>query len=538
MDNDLIKTEKEKKPFNKKKLKYGTLATVITVIFIAVVVVVNLIAGNLTTRKDLKLDLTKDQLYEVSQDTIDYVKSIKSDVEIAVMAKESNFTTGSTYIKMVLETLKKYEQNSEHVEINFYDVASNPDVITKFSKYYNGEISEGKIVIASGERVKVLDINSLFVIESDNYGNSNITGYKGEQELTSAIMSVTDLNPVRVAFASKSNGSAIYHSDNSTSIAVLYSLMSKNGYEITEIDIMTDEIAAEDYDMLVVPAPIYDLSEDSIDKLDKFMYNDGNLDKDMVYVADVYQYATPNIDAFLEVWGIDVGDSVVYESDSSRSQYVTISNGVIDAPIVSIGDAAYSEGLSNTKLPIAVPRSRPVEALFDANVDRTVTALLTTSDSAYLYPLEMQSLEEAKAKAEAVENGEETTEAETEAPTEFDPDAAEKSTHNVMAVATKTNIDSNNEAHTNNIMVIGGTAMLDQYLTYANTYNNAEFLINAVNKMCGKESGMIIAEKNLSIQRIDITTSQIKNIKNIVMFIIPLIVVAAGVVVYLRRKNR
>ena len=47
-------TAKEKKPFNKKKLKYGTMATVITVVFIAVVVFVNLIAGILTDRKNLK----------------------------------------------------------------------------------------------------------------------------------------------------------------------------------------------------------------------------------------------------------------------------------------------------------------------------------------------------------------------------------------------------------------------------------------------------------------------------------------------------
>lgn len=539
MANETVKPQKEKKPFNKKKLKYGTVATVITVVFIAVVVVINLIAGVLTDRKDLKLDLTKEKYYEVSQDTIDYIQDLKTDVEIAVMAKESDFATSGTYMKMVLETLEKYEQHSDHIKINFYDVASNPDVVTKFSANYNGEISEGNIVVASGERVKVLTVNSLFNMQSDYYsGSSSVTSYKGEQELTSAIMSVTDANPQRVAFISKYNGSAIYHSDNAYSISALYSLMDKNGYEVSEVDIMTDSLSPEDYDMAVLPAPVNDLSEDSIKKLDDFLYNNGDLDKDMIYIADVLQYATPNIDDFLEVWGIEIGGSIVYDSSSDKSQYVTTMKGQLSAPVATIAEDTYSEGLSNTKLPIIVPLARPVNLLFDANVDRNTTALLTTSDTSFLYPLEMQTAEEAKAKAEAAENGEETTEEETEETTEFDQDSAEKSAQTVMAVATKTNMDSNNTAHVNNVMVIGGATILDQVLTYSNTYNNAEYVINAVNKMCGKENGIIIAEKDLSVQTIDITSSQIKAISRTVIFIIPLIVVAAGIVVFLRRRNR
>lgn len=539
MANETVKPEKEKKPFNKKKLKYGTVATVITVVFIAFVVVINLIAGVLTDRKDLKLDLTKEKYYEVSQDTIDYIQGIKTDVEIAVMAKESDFATSGTYMKMVLETLEKYEQHSDHIKINFYDVASNPDVVTKFSANYNGEISEGNIVVAAGDRVKVLTVNNLFNIQSDYYsGSSSVQSYKGEQELTSAIMSVTDANPQRVAFISKYNGSAIYHSDNAYSISALYSLMDKNGYEVSEVDIMTDALSPEDYDMVVLPAPVNDLSEDSIKKLDDFLYNNGDLDKDMIYIADVLQYSTPNIDDFLEVWGIEVGGSIVYDSSSDKSQYVTTMKGQLSAPVATIAEDTYSEGLSNTKLPIIVPLARPVNLLFDANVDRNTTALLTTSDTSFLYPLEMQTAEEVKAKAEAAENGEETTEEETEETTEFDPDSAEKSAQTVMAVATKTNMDSNNTAHVNNVMVIGGATILDQVLTYSNTYNNAEYVINAVNKMCGKENGIIIAEKDLSVQTIDIKSSQIKAISRTVIFIIPLIVVAAGIVVFLRRRNR
>ncbi len=39
MSNDAIKPEKKKRSFNKRKFKYGFVATVITLVFIAVVIV-------------------------------------------------------------------------------------------------------------------------------------------------------------------------------------------------------------------------------------------------------------------------------------------------------------------------------------------------------------------------------------------------------------------------------------------------------------------------------------------------------------------
>lgn len=544
MKND---TAKEKKPFNKKKLKYGSVAVVITVVFIAVVVFVNLIAEILTDKKNLKLDLTAQKYYEVSQDTIDYIKDVKKDVVIDVMYQKENFEK-SSYMKMVLETLNKYQQNSDHIEVEFHDIVSEPDVINKYSDVYSGTIQQGSIVVACGDRVKVISsIDDLFTIDTSSYyqtGSSTITGYKGEQELTSAVMSVTDANPKKAAFITGYNGSSIYHSYNSNAVNSLYNLMNKNGYEISQIDILNDDLSPDDYDIVVLPAPVNDLTTDCISKLDDFLYNGGKLDRNMIYISDIFQYKTPNIDDFLEIWGIEVGDSVVYESNADKNQKVTISTGSAEAPIVSSVDDDFTSGLSNTKLPIVAPVSRNINLLFDANVDRTTDSLLQTSDTAYLYPLNMKSVDEAKAEATEqeqaasdAENSTEATEEETEATTKFDTETAEKATQNVMALAKKTNTE-NNETHTNNLLVIGGMSLVDPNLTSSATYNNAEFIVNAINQICGKENGIIIAEKSLTQTTIDITAAQITTIRRIIEYVIPLIVIAAGIFVYVWRKNR
>ena len=60
------KPEKVKKPRNRKKLKYGALATGITVVFIAAVVLLNVLVSVVMDRYPLKVDLTSSKLYEIS----------------------------------------------------------------------------------------------------------------------------------------------------------------------------------------------------------------------------------------------------------------------------------------------------------------------------------------------------------------------------------------------------------------------------------------------------------------------------------------
>ncbi len=538
--------ENEKKSFNKRKLKYGTVATAITVFVIIIVIFINLIVGILTEKKGLKLDLTAQGMYEISEETIEYIKGIDKDVEIAVMMKESDLESSSMG-KIVIESLAKYEQNSDHIEVNYYEIDKNPDVVNKYAENYGGEIAEGAIIVACDDKVKATNIDNLFNIDTSSYyttGTYSYTSYKGESEITAAVMNVTNANPVNVAVAAYYNGSLICHSDLSIAVSSAIELFDKNGYNYKVVDMLADEISPEEYDIVVLPAPASDLTEDGIAKLEDFLYNGGKLDKNMVYIADITQRKTPNIDAFLEVWGIEVGGNQVIESSSDKMQQVNVARNsygmtqTVTAPIAEITDSTYSEGLSNTKLPLVVPASRNIRLLFDANVDRTTTALLKTSDSSVLYPLNLvESQEVSLEDMTAIEETEATEEA-TEATEAFDMDSAEKGQNVVMALASKVNVDENDVTHTNNLLVVGGVSFVDPCITGVSTFNNAEFFVNTVNKICGKESAVIIAEKNFESYAIDVTGSQRTAIGVVMILIIPVIVAVCGIVVFVRRRNR
>ena len=67
----------------KKKMKYGSVAVAITLIVTAIVILLNVVVGLLVERyPNAKLDLTTSNLYEVSDETIDYIKNLEDPVEI------------------------------------------------------------------------------------------------------------------------------------------------------------------------------------------------------------------------------------------------------------------------------------------------------------------------------------------------------------------------------------------------------------------------------------------------------------------------
>ena len=83
------KPKKEKKPFNTRKLKYGSISVAITAVFIAAVVLLNVFATQLTDRYGLKIDTTKEQIFEISDQSVDYLKGLKEEISIDVMTDEA-----------------------------------------------------------------------------------------------------------------------------------------------------------------------------------------------------------------------------------------------------------------------------------------------------------------------------------------------------------------------------------------------------------------------------------------------------------------
>ena len=416
-------------------------------------------------------------------------------------------------------------------------MVNHPEITSEYKQYYSGEFQEGDVIVACGDRVKVLDFGDIIQTEQTpdytTYTYKTSYTFVGEQSLTSAIMSVTDANPKKVAFVQTAGTNSIYADTNKYSVAALHDLLDKNGYDITDVDLLNDNILPADYDLVVLPAPYNDLTEAMVTKLSDFLYNEGGLNKDMFYIADVKQGNTPNLDAFLAEWGVSVGDAIVYEGNSSQAQYVSTALGTLTAPNVVMAESDYGAQLSNTSRPIVAPLARPIRLLFESNTDRQTLALLQTSETAFLYPLNTKQ----DTASDSTDVPAASQEAASTTATSFDIENAEKGVQNLMTITTKSNA-VNEDVNSSQLMVMSSCSMLDYYVAQSASYNNAEYVVSAINVMVGKENGIVIANKALEQTNITITEGQLSGLRTLVIVVIPLIVVVIGLVVFVRRRNR
>ena len=496
------------------------------VLVVAIVVVLNCMVSMVAKRSPIKIDITPDDRYELTEESISAVKALDKDIEITVTCQRDYFESLSNYYKsmyaqyynvsadvpyeMIPELLDKYalyaNQGNGKINVKYVDMDKDPDLINKYKKYYTGDIQRGNIIVSAGERVKVLSesdvMNMLTVDQTAMQSGQLLFKFTGESLLTSAITGVTDAHPVKVAFAKTMNGSPLYNEQSFADSADSFEneLLSKNGYDCTDVDISTDEISPADYELLVIYAPTVDFNENIIKKLNDFLYNDGKYDRNLIYVPDFSATNFPNIDEFLADWSLKVENNLIVDEVKAFGTATNI--------IVNISDSESVGTLPNEKLPIVSPYTRELTQLKKNNED-VVKEVLKSYDSAYTADI-------TDSNAERGEQGE----------------------RSVVLLSQKQRTEQIS-TYTSSLLLIGSPYMFDRTVIQQNsTYNNANVLLNTINTMTGKENGVVIPDKNLQQSFITTTTKQAKNIQIIVVWIIPIIAALVGVVVLLRRRNK
>ena len=506
-----------------KKFKYGSIATAITCVVTAAVIGVNVLVSRVVEKYPLKLDLTDTGMYEISEESKTYVQSLQKDVNFTVLMSETSFQTSGLNMKMISELLERYAQNSDKIHLKFVDPSTNPDVVNSYQQNYSGTLSEGDIIVsdaADASKMRVVNVGSLFSYDQQKlmmaryYGEGSIedaiTGFTGEQNLTAALMYVTDANPVKIGFIQTANNNPIYNTDiNNTSASIMASTLAKNGYDLQAVDLYTTELDPAQFDVLVLPAPVNDLTATAVEKISAFLYNDGDYDRSLIYIADFTQGKTPNLDELLGTWGLEVTRNLALEGDSKAAQRVTLAVGNAAVPLATIADETYSEGLANTSLPIVAPLCRPIKLLWESNTNGITASLLQSSATVYLNEMGAEKENQDKSPAGA---------------------------QNVMAMSTRSQM-IDNKKHASHIMVLGSMLLVDAGVMQDASYNNSPYFINAVNVMTGKGSGLIIAEKQLTNETLVLSSGSMRG-AIVAVFAIPAIVVCAGVIVMMRRRNK
>lgn len=530
--------QKVKKKRSAKVAKHTTMATVLTVIFIAAVVLVNIIASIIFDRYPLTIDLTENSMYSISDETVDYIKSIESEINVTVLAAEANFSALNEYTLQAAELLKRYQEYNPNIKVSYIDLLSHPEIA---SNYPNTDLYDYDIIFETNvpsddgsdsfQRIKIVKPTSLVAWNAEfsewfkqyytqyynmtledlsNYSGaanvlnnffSGIAGSDAEAAFTSAIMTITDPNPIGVTVLTGHKEIA--------DLTYFKQLLSANGYQLSEINILTDEIP-EDTDLIIIPAPAEDYLDNDIKKISDFLLNGGNLEKDALYIASVSQGETPNLDEFLEEYGLVVESTLIVEGDTGRYY-----GGVPLYTLPFIVSDKYMQDINSDDILLVMSTARPITRLYDEKGMSITEAFLQSSDRAYSCGYDGKGFDTTDVRSRGAQTS--------------------------LAIGTKAVFteDEDTPVLYSNVMVIGSDEFLSDGLLQTSSLQNSEYIISLLSGMTGKtKTDIIIATKTILGRTFDITEKQASILKWTFQLIIPLIVLIINFIVYKRRKNK
>ena len=165
--------------FSSRKFKYGSVAVTFSVIFVAVVLILNIVLTFIGREHSLYADLTKEEFYTFSNASKEQLKDIKEPVEIVFFQKKDDIgepgTSSLGYVKYLAE---EYAKTFDFVSVKYVDMPSSPALANSYKSSTNDTIKTTSVVITSPTtgKKKIVQAQGFFTNNSDG----TVYGFNGE----------------------------------------------------------------------------------------------------------------------------------------------------------------------------------------------------------------------------------------------------------------------------------------------------------------------------------------------------------------------
>lgn len=474
---------KVSKETKKRFLKKGSYSFALCVIVVAVVIALNLVAGQLPASVN-QIDISAQKLYTLSDQTLNMLAQLDKDVtiyQIVSSGEEDDILT---------KTLEQYTANSSHIKVEKKDPDLNPTFV---SNYTEAALTQNSLIVVCGDQNRVIRNEEIYesTVDYTTY-QTQTTGFDGEGQITSAINILTS-EDVPVMYTLEGHNELEIPSD-------LQNLIDKENISVKSLSLLTEEQVPDDCAILLVLSPTKDISSEDAEKIKTYMANGGKA------VIATYYSATdmPNLDSVIQEYGIGISDGVVLEEDTSCYAF---QNPMYVVP--SIQSTDYTSDLLTGSAFVLTPIMQPVMQLESADDTMNIIPLLLSSATSYEKkdPANMQSYER--------EDGD-----------ELGPFS--------LATAVEKTVDD----VTSKLVVIGSESLFDSQVNSAVSGANYTFLMNIFSQFSEHKTTTAIASKSLTYEALSVTAAQAILWRNILMLLLPAALVVAGVVIWFRRRRR
>ena len=495
--------KKEKKPFNWNKFKRGGMATALSVVFIAIVVALNLLVSALTDRfPSLDIDLTAQKVNSLSDQALEIAKNVDREVTIYLIGTQEGYEQNqiySSYVQrgmqysQVSSLVKRLVEANPLISMEYVDPDTNPEFI---SQYESDSLATGKVLVESDLRHTVLTVNDLFIINQETGSTINS---KVDSALAGAL-ELVNMDTVPVMSIITGHGEML----STSNIAAFVDNMEQNNFQVEEVDILTQEIP-ENTQVLMIATPTTDFSTEEIDKIRAYL-DDETRDQQVTLLVSAYpsQGELPNLAAFLEEWGVQVGTGVVAETDSNYAAYDARGVLVTASPLVLTSNT-YSRLLSYY--------SAPITLTFEENNGISTTPLWTTQASAYVITADMTEEDAAN------------------------PETGEQ----VVASLSSKDVEVNGETYARNVVVFGSSDLFTDNFMGTSAFEDSTYMNDLLLDLTDTDASAVVTveEEEVETMQLDVSASTGTVSLLGILFTggIPVVILLVGLGIYLKRRH-
>lgn len=502
------------------RFKYGTVSIVLTCAFIALVLALNLLLSSLNLSAGLRVDLSEEEFASVSEDSKNILDALFAEDKDQMIT--INFCTArdlldsNIYVRYVRDLAESYvEMYPDNISIKYLDISRDPASVEKYLEQSGSTITESNVIIEGKYHYRILTFTAFYQVNEDN----ELYAFNGELKYTAAFLQCSKKEPQNVAFTVK-------HGESVTDDMKLKEIYLDAGYTVTDVDLSTEEIP-EATRTLIIYKPTADFigydptrpeAKSEIEKIEEFVAEYNNL---LVFV-DASTPELPNLQEYLlEYWGLGYKPYHKLHDENKSLQgsdgyavigeYVGESDGYAYQVFKNAVSGSGEKSVFNNAVELIADESKArngvtVEHVIDTSADAV---------SRYTYK---------------------TDDGQTTITEDSDPHAMP-----VMLMSRYMNYKSEGDEHYNTqiyqyVLLVGSTDFAsDDYL--AKSYANSSLISCAARLIDNERYNPDIRSRKLLSDDIEIETGTAKFLTVLISAVAPVILLIAGIVVFIKRRH-
>ena len=467
-----------------KWIKDTFLTTILVIVLIGIFICINLFVNKLDINP---LDFTKEKLYTLSDESRQLVENIDQNVNIYFFGYEESNST------VILA--KQYHNINEKISAEAIDITTRPDLAQKYGIDSNTSVG---IIVESTERYKVLTVNDFVTYDTTTFETIDIT----EQTLTNAIIDTTVSRKPHIYFLTGHGESEI-----TDDLLTINALIQNEINEVSVLDLLQQDFP-EDCDTLVIASPTKDFAEIETNKILDFVNNGGKI----LWFGDatIVDVDLPNIDKILQEFGFSFSKGMIAEQDSSRI--------ILQNPFLIMPNISYHEITKDlyTSAGIVFAGAGKINFQDDEKLNELgleINTLVTSSEeSVYIEDYSAQSIGTSNGETGSFTLGAE--------------------------IIKKVNSDTSAKmiVFSNCSFITDIAASENSGVKLVNLYNNKDLVLNSIAYLTDRGDTIRI-RKDSGLVTYTATQKQ-DNIVKIIIFIVPILIIFLGIIIWQIRRRK